>query len=354
MKNKKILTILLVLIILLTSGCGAKDYIHDKDGKMVTNNKTGQTLQSQIFCKPSNGTDVYKLYEEYSDQMVIPLDELPECSNFKIKYTKTDGIWSFIFVKPIAWLILRLGNLLKAAGLKKAFLGVSLIIIGVLIRLIMLPLNIKTQNQSKNIQKLQPEIARIERKYAGRNDQEAMIAKSQETMLLYRKYKINPLLSCVLALIQLPLFFAFLQAIYKIPTIYEGSIFGWNLGTTPSVGFANHHYSYIILVILIIATTFFSFKMTMNQTASTNTDAQQQTKVMLIVMTAFIGFASLSLPTAIALYWISTYAVVIAQTYIMKAISNRGNDTNRSLKEETKRIREKLKIKEGMKYGKDN
>ena len=349
MKNKKLLSFVLVLVLLLTTGCGSKDYIKDETGNMVTNNKTGQTLQKDIYCKPSQGTEMYELYETYSDQMSIPLEELPECSAFTIKKTKTDGIWSLIFVKPVAYIILKLGNLLHSWGLTKAYLGLSLILIGILIRIVLLPLNIKTQKQSKNMQKIQPE-----KKYAGRDDQESMMAKSQEMMALYKKYKVNPMLSCLIALIQLPIFFAFLQAIYKIPTIYEGQIFGWNLGTTPSVGvMQNHQYSYIILVVLIILTTFFSFKYSMSQAPTANADAAQQTKTMLIVMTVMIGFASISLPTAIALYWIATYAFVIGQTYVMKLIENRKINYDKELKKETKKRQEKLKVKEGMKYGKN-
>ena len=354
MKNKKLLSIILVLLILFTTGCGANNYIKDENKNIVTNNKTGQTLQKDIFCKPTKGTETYTLYEQYEDQMPTSLESLPDCSAFKIKKTSTDGIWSLIFVKPVAYVILKLGNLLYSWGLTKAYLGLSLIIIGILIRLILLPLNIKTQNQSKNMQKLQPEMKRLEKKYEGRNDQESMMAKSQEMMMLYKKYKVNPMLSCVLALIQLPIFFAFLQAIYKIPTIYEGAIFGWNLGTTPSVGIMqNHQYSYIILVILIVVTTFVSFKYSMSQTPTANPDAASQTKTMLIVMTVMIGFASISLPTAIALYWIATYAFVIGQTTIMKLITNRKNSYDKELKKEAKKIQEKLKVKEGMKYGKN-
>ena len=354
MKNKKLLSLLLVIVILFTTGCGADNYIKDVENKIVTNNKTGQTLQKDIFCKPSKDTETYKLYEEYEDQMPTKLEDLPECSAFRIKKTKTDGIWSLIFVKPVAFVILKLGNLLRSWGLTKAYLGLALIIIGILIRVVLLPINIKTQNQSKNMQKLQPEMQKLEKKYAGRNDQESMMAKSQEMMMLYKKYKVNPMLSCILALIQLPIFFAFLQAIYKIPTIYEGEIFGWNLGTTPSIGITqNHQYTYIILIVLIILTTFFSFKYSMSQTPTATPDAAKQTKTMLIVMTVMIGFASFSLPTAIALYWIATYAFVIGQTYVMRLITNKKGNYDKELKKETKKIQEKLKLKEGMKYGKN-
>ena len=353
MKNKKLMSIILISFILLTTGCGSNSYIKDDKGKIVIDKATGQNLQKDIFCKPSKDSDIYKLYEEYEDQMTNKLSKLPECSKFKVTSNKTKSIWQFIFVKPLAFLILKLGYVFKGWGLTKAYLGLSLIVIGLLIRIIILPFNIKTQRQSKNLQKAAPELQKIERKYANRTDQESMMLKTQETMNIYKKYKVNPMLSCLLALIQLPLFFAFLQAIYKIPAIYEGKIFGWNLGTTPSVGiFDQHQYSFIILVVLICLTTYFSFKYSMSKTANTNPDGQQQMKIMLTVMTIFITFASFSLPTAIALYWIVTYAFIVLQTFVMNLIDKKNEEKERSRK--NKNIKSKLKVKEGMKYGKNN
>lgn len=355
MKKNKLLAIILVFIVLLTTGCGNNNYIKDDKGKIVINETTGQNLQKDIYCKPSKDTEIYKLYEKYEDQLENKLSQLPDCSKFKVNSNKTSSLWQFLFVKPLAYIILQLGNLLKSIGLTRAYLGVSLIIIGIIIRLVMLPVHIKTQNQAKKMQEMAPELQRIERKYANRTDQESMLMKSQETMALYQKYKISPFLSCMLSLIQLPLFFAFLQAIYKIPAIYEGEIFGWNLGTTPSVGiFTNHQYSFIILLILIILTTYFSFKYTMgqNKNASAVPGAESQMKTMLIVMTVFIGFASFSLPTAIALYWIVTYAFIIVQTYIMNLVHKKCENKKIS-NNKSKKIKDKLKLKEGMKYGKN-
>lgn len=352
MKNKKILTIILVLIILLTSGCGSKDYIKDKKGNIVINSETGQNLQTDIFCKPSKDTETYKIYKKYEKQLKVKLEKLPECKDFKINSNKTKSLWQFLFVKPLAYLILKLGNLLKSLGMTKAYLGVSLMIIGLAIRLIILPFNLKTQKQSKNMQKAMPEIQRIEKKYADRNDQESVMLKAQEQMAIYKKYKVNPTLSCLLALIQLPVFFAFLQAIYKIPTIYEGEILGMNLGTTPKIGiFTNHDYIFVLLVALIIVTTYFSFQFTMKQTSTGTPDQVKQTKTMLIFMTIFIGFASFSLPTAIGLYWIVTYAFIIIQTLVVNYFDKRSE--KKQIEKKSKNIKNKLKEKEGMKYGKN-
>ena len=135
-------------------------------------------------------------------------------------------------------------------------MGVSVMIIGLLIRLIMLPIQVKTVKQSENMKKAQPEIARIERKYRNKTDNESLMAKSQETMLVYKKYSINPVSGCLLAFIQLPLFFAFLEAINRVPAIFEGNFLTMNLGMTPVTGIMHHNYLYILLIVLIILTTF--------------------------------------------------------------------------------------------------
>lgn len=353
MKNKKLLAGILVVIILLTSGCGSSDYIKDKKGNIVINSETGQNLQTNIFCRPSEDTEAYKLYKKYEDQLDVKLSKLPECEDFKITSNKTKSLWQFLFVKPLAYLILKLGNVFKSWGMTKAYLGLSLMIIGLAIRLILLPFTLKTQKQSKNMQKAMPEIQRLEKKYEGKTDQESMMLKAQEQMAIYKKYKVNPTTSCLLSLIQLPVFFAFLQAIYKIPTIYEGEIFGMNLGTTPKIGiFTNHNYMFALLVILIIATTYFSFQFTMKQTSTASADQAKQTKTMLIFMTVFIGFASFSLPTAIGLYWIVTYAFIIIQTILINYFEKRKE--SKTISKKTKSIKNKLKTKEGMKYGKNN
>lgn len=352
--KKKYLSIILVLVILLTTGCGSNNYIKDDKGKIVTNDTTGQSLQKNIYCRPSEGTETYKLYEQYEEQMDIKLSKLPSCDEFKINSNKTNSLWQFLFVKPLAYIILKVGNLFKKIGLTNSYLGISVMLIGLLIRLILLPFSIKNQKQSENIKKATPELQKLEKKYSNDTSNEAMLLKQQEMMQIYKKYKINPTTSCLLSLIQLPVFFAFLEAIYKIPTIYEGKIFGWNLGTTPSIGiFKNHQYSFIILVVLIILSTYFSFKFTMKQSSNASSSipgVEKQSKIMLIFMTIFIGFASFSLPTAIALYWVVTYSFMFFQSYIMKLITKHDE---KKYRKKTKTIKEKLKLKEGLKYGKN-
>ena len=344
MKNRfKILV--LVFVLLLTSGCGNSKYIQDKDKKIVTYEETGQMLEKDILCLPEKDSELYNIYKEYSDQLNIDFEDLPACTDFKITSNESSGLWEFLFVKPLAYLILVLGKLVGN-------LGISLILIGLAIRLILLPFTIKSTKQTMNMKKAGPELEKIERKYRNKTDNESLMAKSQETMMIYKKYKVNPMVGCLMAFIQLPLFFAFLQAIYRTPAIYEESLLTFNLGMTPLVGIKTGNYLYLLLLVLIAVSTYFSFKQTMSQAGSQSPEAAKQMKIMLYVMLVVITYASLTLPTALAFYWIVTYAFIAVQNIIMNKVNNKDLTNKKDNKKD--KIKDKLVKKEGMKYGKNN
>ncbi len=347
MKNK-ILCILLIMTVLLTSGCGTSDYIKDKDKKIVQNPATGQNLPNNILCKPEEDSELYQVYKTYDKELKIKLDDLPTCSKFKITSNESTSIWEFLFVKPLAYLILKLGKLVNN-------MGISLIIIGLLIRLILLPFSYKTQKQSKNMQAVNREIQKLEVKYRGRDDKDSMMMKSQEMMAIYKKYNVKPMSGCLVAFLQLPIFFAFLQAINRVPGIFEDTLFGLNLGMTPYVGLSKGNYLYLLLIVLIALSTYFSFKYSMKSTATMNQtpDMKSQMNMMTNIMVILIVITSFSLSTALAFYWIVTYAFIAIQTFIFKKLSNKDSKPKNS-KNEGKKIKDKLEVKRGLKYGKNN
>lgn len=351
MKNK-IMVVFLIFIILLTSGCGTSNYIKDKDKKIVQYEETGQNLPNNILCKPNESSELYKVYENYDKQLKISLKELPTCSNFKINSNKSTSLWEMIFVKPLAYLILKLGKLVKN-------MGISLILIGLLIRLVLLPFSYKTHKQSKNMQKVQKEMQKLELKYRGRDDRDSLMMKSQEMMGLYKKYNVKPMSGCLVAFLQLPIFFAFLQAINRVPAIFEDKLFGFNLGMTPYVGLSNGNYLYLLLVILIAVSTYFSFKYSMRSTAqlTDNKDMANQMSSMTTIMVIIITLTSFSLSTALSFYWIVTYAFIAIQTYLFKKLSGENKEKPKlknSNNKKDKKIKEKLEIKRGLKYGNNN
>ncbi len=288
--------------------------------KIVTNEETGQSLQNNILCKPTE-KNLYEKYEKYDGQLKTRLKDLPECTDFKPNDIKYSSLWESIFVKPLAFLILQLGKIIKNYG-------VSVMLVGLGIRLILMPFSKKTIDQSENMKKATPEIQKIEKKYANKTDSDSMMMKSQETMLVYKKYKINPISGCLIAFLQLPLFFAFLQAINRVPAIFEDNLFGMKLGMTPWIGISKGNYLYIILILLIIFTTYLSFKNSMKQTG-TNSEMERQMQFSLKFMIIMISIASFSLPTAIALYWVVTNGFIVIQNIIFKKINDNKSNKKR-------------------------
>lgn len=305
--KKKYLIILVILCLMLT---GCTKYISDDNKKRVVNETTGQNLPSNILCKPED-QELMKIYEKYSDNLEVDLDKLPACEDLKFYDSDNyNGLWVQLIVMPLAWLIVKVGTLVKNYG-------VAVMLVGLLIRVILLPFSIKTMKQSANMQKAQPELARLEKKYANKNDNDSMMQKSQEMMMIYKKYSISPLGSCLLSFIQLPLFFGFLEAINRIPAIFEETLGVYQLGTTPLVGLRAGNYYYIILILMILLTTYLSFKNSMTNNMG-SIEQQKQMKMMTTFMIVFIGFASFSLPTAIALYWVVTNGFNVIQNLFLK------------------------------------
>ncbi len=299
-KNYKKLIIVSSLVLLLT---GCTTTLKTEDKKVVKNPETGQSLTANILCRPTN-KETIKAYEENG----VDLAAIPKCSEFKITSGGYDGLWTSIFVKPLAFIILFISKYVKSAGF-------ALILTSLLLRLILYPLTKKTAMQSELIKKAQPELDRLEKKYANKTDSDSMMKKSQEMTLIYKKHNINPISGCAYSLIQLPLFIAFLEAINRVPALFEENFLLLQLGTTPSVGlFNNGNWLYLILIVLVGLTTYFSFNL--NKTSSTNTKDPMTN--MTNIMTGMITVMGIFMPTALCIYWITTNLFTIAQNLIVK------------------------------------
>ncbi len=276
----------------------------DKKCESAKKNQTGQNLTKKILCKPTN-SDVVEIYEKYG----VDIDSLPSCDNFKL-FSNYEGIWASLFVKPLAWLIIKVGLLLKNYGL-------AIILISVVIRALLVPITRKSAMQSENISKAQPEIDRINKKYENKVDQESQMKKSQEILLVYQKYSINPMTSCLFAIIQIPLLFAFIEAINRTPAIFEGKFLGLHLGITPWTALQNGQWWYLIVVVILALVTYFSLNLNKGAGAP-GSDTQKQMAMMNKFMLVFIVYASFTLSTAICIYWISSSTFTVIQNLLVK------------------------------------
>jgi len=297
MKKRRIL-VLLLSIFLLT---GCTETLKDKDNKIVRNEETGQTITENVICRPTEESAL-QIYEEYE----VDIEKLPECENFT-PLSNYEGLWTSIFVKPLAWLIIKVGSIVKNYGL-------ALIITCLLIRLILYPLTRKTAMQSELIKKAQPELAKLEKKYENKTSAEDQNKKAQEMMMIYQKYQINPVAGCLLTFVQLPLLFAFYEAINRTPAIFEDTFLGFELGKTPWIAIQNGEYIYLLLVVLIFLATLFSFRKTLKD----QTNQAMNMKSTLYFMLALITYSSFTIASGVGIYWITSNIFTIAQNLLVE------------------------------------
>lgn len=329
-KSNKFKILFLVILLVILTGCTKQ--LKDVDGKIVKNNETGQTLPSNILCKPTDN-DIIELYEKTKEEKIESLDkqlkkgdiskseyknkkndlldinELVACKDFKITSGGYEGLWTSFFVKPLAWVLIQLGRLLKNYGL--AVIAATLII-----RLILFPVTRKAAKQSELLKLAQDDLNKIEKKYKNKTDQESMALKSQEMMMIYKKHGINPMSGCLFGFLQIPLFLAFYEALYRLPVLFEDKFLIFNMSTTPISGMSAGKYFYIILPIVVGIVTYFSFKL--NSGASMGQDQAKQMKMMTNIMMIVILFTSFSMSTAIILYWITNSTFTIVQNLLVK------------------------------------
>lgn len=326
-KNKKILIVVLMAVLLLT---GCTKQLKDANGKVVQDESTKQVLVENVLCRPNTLSKSYedalkqkredydRMYEEgelskkdYEKKInsLLDLDKLPVCTEISVVQGGYETFWTSVFVKPLAWVIVNIGKLVGNSY------GLAIILVTLLIKLVLLPFTIKSLKQSESIKKAQPELQKIEKKYANKNDQQSMMMKSNEMMAVYKKYKINPISGCLLGFIQIPLFFAFYEALYRLPILFENKFLGLHMGMTPLAGAGNGQWYYLALPIIVGVVTYFSFKMNKKTMPG---DQMKQMNMMFNIMIVMIFITSFSMSTAIIIYWVTNSLVTILQNLLVK------------------------------------
>lgn len=111
-------------------------------------------------------------------------------------------MWHYI-VMALGWIIKTIYDLVHNYG-------VAVILFTVIVKLLLLPLNIKSQKAMKKQQKIQPILAELQKKYA--NYQQKL---QQEMMKLYKENDVSMMGGCLPMLLQMPILIALYQAIQK-------------------------------------------------------------------------------------------------------------------------------------------
>lgn len=210
---------------------------------------------------------------------------------------------------------------------------VSLVVV---IRTLLIPIFVKQINSARDMQLIQPKVKALQEKYA--NDRERL---GQETMKLYQEEGVNPMASCLPALLQMPIFLALfrvLEGAARNPIIPRGHFFKTNPDVVqslhdatvggaqlagrflPFTGFGANQILALTLIILMTAVLFIQQRELMQRNmppeALTGPMAQQQ-KMMLYMFPVMYAIGGVSIPIGVLLYWLTTNLWTLAQQWIL-------------------------------------
>lgn len=124
-------------------------------------------------------------------------------------------------------------NILKN-GLGLESIGMSIILFTIFTRLLLLPLAFKQQKSMREMQKLQPEMKKIQDKYKNKKDPESQQKMQMEISQLYQKHGTSPFSGCLPLLVQLPIIWALFQVLRNLPA-YIGSVRDIYLGIVSKI-----------------------------------------------------------------------------------------------------------------------
>lgn len=199
--------------------------------------------------------------------------------------------------------------------------GLSIILLTIVLRVFLYPLNSWSIKSMRRNQEIAPEVNAIQQKYK-KNPKQAQV----EVMALYKKRKVNPFTGCLPMLIQMP-FLIGMFSLLRSAFVLRGVPFikGWiNSLTSPDVLFTWKHSipffgtEFHLLPILSCIMIWVQQKLTTPTPAqgSNLTDQQKQQKLMSYFMLIFVTLLCYNLPSGLNLYFISSTLLGILQQWI--------------------------------------
>ncbi|MFC2071287.1 YidC/Oxa1 family membrane protein insertase [Chloroflexota bacterium] len=226
-------------------------------------------------------------------------------------------IWDLIILSPMINVLIMLSDYLGGS------FGLTIIVLTVVVRVAMYPLTVKQLRASKTMQSIQAQVAEIRKKYD--KDKQKV---AQEQMRLYKESGVSPAGCLLPMLIQMPIWVALYQAVIRVlaaapedflslsqhlysswPAVFslvplESSFLGMNLAV-PNV----------LMPILVGSTMWLTQKMMM--APSTDPKQQAQSQMMLWMMPMMFAFLTLSFPSGLALYWVTSNIISIVMQYFI-------------------------------------
>ena len=228
-------------------------------------------------------------------------------ANYDLSKAVNFGMFDLL-AKPFLWIMNQIYKVIPNYG-------IAIILLTLMTKIILWPLGNKSYKSMNDMKRMQPLMAEIKEKY--KDDKKKM---NEETMALYRTYKINPMGGCLPMIVQLPVFFALYRMLYQAIELRHAPFFGWiNDLSAPdrlfhfgfSIPFMQPPYGIPVLTIVMGATMLLQQKM--SPPPGDPTQAKMMMFMPIIFTVIFINF-----PAGLVLYWLTNNIFSIAQQYYIQ------------------------------------
>jgi YidC/Oxa1 family membrane protein insertase len=176
--------------------------------------------------------------------------------------------------------------------------GVAIILLTVLIKLLLHPINVKSLKSMKAMQQLQPKLKELQKKHKG--DKQKI---QQETMQLFRAHKVNPMGGCLPMVLQLPIYIALYKVLWNSIELFHAPFF-WFYRDLSAPD------PYMISPILL--GIFMLLQQKLMPSASGDATQKKMMMLMPIMFTVFMIF----LPVGLVIYILVNTAMSVTQQYM--------------------------------------
>ena len=176
--------------------------------------------------------------------------------------------------------------------------GIAIIALTILVRVVVLPLTVIQGRSAVKMQQIQPEMAKIQKKY--KDDPERL---NMEIMDLYRRNKVSPWSSCLPMVIQFPVLIGMIQAL-SLPDIATASFLGLSLGKPGGM----------VMAVAAVGTTYLSMKFSPSMAGGQQGGAQNAT---MLAMMGLMFFFSWRYSAAVSVYIITANLVGLLERFLV-------------------------------------
>ena len=242
----------------------------------------------------------------------------------------TENWFSAILVWPMAQVLNYLSPIISVGG--------AIAVLTIIVNGILMIFTLKSTVATQQMQMLQPEMEKIQRKYEGKTDDASKMKQAQEMQNLYKKYNVNPFSMILVTFLQFPIIISMYQAVQRASAVKTGTFFGLSLDQTILEGLKAGQWGYLGIFIVMGVCQYLSMQMPQiiaKQKAKEDAEkhhrkpadtTSSQNKMIQYYMLAMILVFGLMWPAAMSVYWAIYSIVTIIKTLLVQKIIDKQKE----------------------------